>query len=110
MQKKRTRAELISKPFLNITDISRLLDVSWYKAEKIYTLADKIDHEELKGMRIEPTRVRITSVCKVIGMSLNTLRKLVENEKKGRVSHQLTRTDDLTEKDHLHSNRKGEKE
>lgn len=82
MQKKRTRAELISKPFLNITDISRLLDVSWYKAEKIYTLADKIDHEELKGMRIEPTRVRITSVCKVIGMSLNTLRKLVENEKK----------------------------
>lgn len=82
MRKKRSREELISKPFLNITDISRLLDVSWNKADRIFILADKIDHEELKDMRIEPTRVRITSVCKVIGMSLNTLRKLVENEKK----------------------------
>lgn len=82
MRKKRSREELISKPYLNITDISRLLDVSWAKADRIYCLADKIDFNELKDMRIEPTKVRITSVCKVIGMSLNTLRKLVENEKK----------------------------
>lgn len=81
MQKKKTRAELISKPFLNITDISRLLDVSWAKAERIFCLADRLDSEDLRDMRIEPTKVRITSVCKVIGMSINTLQKLVDNEK-----------------------------
>ena len=82
MRKKKSRAELISQPYLNITDISRLLDVSWAKADRIFCLADQLDHEDLGQMRIEPTKVRITSVCKVIGMSLNTLRKLVENEKK----------------------------
>ena len=81
MQKKRTRAELISKPYLNITEISRLLDVSWAKAERIFCLASKIDIDELKDMRIEPTKVRITSVCKVIGISINTLQKLIDNEK-----------------------------
>ena len=81
MKRIRSREELISKPYLSKTEIGRLLDVSWAKAERIFCLADKLDFEDLKDMRIEPTKVRITSVCKVIGMSINTLQKLVDNEK-----------------------------
>ena len=83
MKRIRSREELISKPYLSKTEIGRLLDVSWGKAEKIYTFADEIDHNELGKMRIEPTQVRITSVCKVIGISVNGLKKLIGNNKKG---------------------------
>lgn len=81
MQKTRSREDLLRKPFLSKTDISNLLDVSWTKAARIYGLAEKIDVDHYGQYRIEPTKVRITSVCKVIGISIGSLQKLFENKK-----------------------------
>ena len=72
----KTRDELLAQAFLNRSEISSLLGVPYATASKIYALADRIDQEGLKEFRIYDTKVRITSVCKVAGISLNTLHTL----------------------------------
>lgn len=73
----KTRQQIASQLYLTKTDIQRLLGVSQYKARRIYDLADEIDAEELK-YRIEPTKVRISSVSKATGISLNLIKKQAE--------------------------------
>ena len=75
----KTRQQIANQLYLTKTDIQRLLGVSQYKARRIYDLADGIDAEELK-YRIEPTKVRITSISKVTGISVNLLKKQAEEE------------------------------
>lgn len=75
----KTRQQIASQLYLTKTDIQRLLGVSQYKARRIYDLADGIDAEELK-YRIEPTKVRISSVSKATGISLNLIKKQAEEE------------------------------
>lgn len=79
MQFKKTRQQIASQLYLTKTDIQRLLGVSQYKARRIYDLADGIDTEELK-YRVEPAKVRLTSVSKVTGLSLNLIKKQAEEE------------------------------
>ena len=76
---RKTRQQIASQLYLTKTDIQRLLGVSQYKARQIYDLADEIDAEELK-YRIEPTKVRISSVSKATGISLNLIKKQAEEE------------------------------
>lgn len=73
----KTRQQIASQLYLTKTDIQRLLGVSQYKARRIYDLANEIDAEELK-YRIEPTKVRISSVSKATGISLNLIKKQAE--------------------------------
>lgn len=62
--------------YLNIADIKHLLDVSQQSAKRIYLLADEIDSDKSNlPHRIEPAKVRITSIAKVVNMSLETLKK-----------------------------------
>lgn len=75
----KTRQQIATQLYLTKTDIQRLLGVSQYKARRIYDLADGIDAEELK-YRIEPTKVRITSISKVTGISVNLIKKQAEEE------------------------------
>lgn len=75
----KTRQQIANQLYLTKTDIQRLLGVSQYKARQIYDLADGIDKDELK-YRIEPTKVRLTSVSKVTGLSLNLIKKQAEEE------------------------------
>ena len=75
----KTRQQIANQLYLTKTDIQRLLGVSQYKARRIYDLADGIDAEELK-YRIEPTKVRITSISKVTGISVNLMKKQAEEE------------------------------
>lgn len=75
----KTRQQIASQLYLTKTDIQRLLGVSQYKARRIYDLANNIDAEELK-YRIEPTKVRISSVSKATGISLNLIKKQAEEE------------------------------
>lgn len=75
----KTREELLTQAFLNRSEISKLLCVPYKAASKIYEMADKIDQECLKEFRIYDTKVRITSVCKVAGISLNTLQKQIKS-------------------------------
>lgn len=63
------------KPYLNKSDIRRIFQVSQSKADRIYSVADQIDDKELEW-RIEPFKVRLTTVCKVTGINLNTLQKI----------------------------------
>lgn len=79
MIRAKTRQQIANQLYLTKTDIQRLLSVSQYKARRIYDLADGIDAEELK-YRIEPTKVRITSISKVTGISVNLMKKQAEEE------------------------------
>lgn len=73
MQKVKSREEIANQIYLNKADIRKLLGVSYNTAVRIYDYADKIDNE--LPFRIEPAKVRITSVAKVVNMSLETLKK-----------------------------------
>ena len=79
MQRTKTREEILAQPYLTKADIKKLLQVSQGKAVRIYGFAESIDKEFFKEFRIEPTKVRITSVCKVAGISLNTLQKQIKS-------------------------------
>ena len=79
MIRTKTRQQIANQLYLTKTDIQRLLGVSQYKARRIYDLANSIDTEELK-YRIEPTKVRISSVSKATGISLNLIKKQAEEE------------------------------
>lgn len=83
MQRKKSREETAAQVFLNIADIARLLDVSWQTARKIYRVADLQDNEELGLKRIEPHKVRITTVCHVTGISLVTLQRQIKSASPG---------------------------
>lgn len=73
MQRLKCRSEIANQTYLTKSDIKKLMDISMPSAKRIYQFADSID----QGMkyRIEPRKVRITSVCAVVGMSLATLKK-----------------------------------
>ena len=73
MQKVKTREEIANQIYLNKADIRKLLGVSYNTAVRIYEYANRMDYE--LPFRIEPAKVRITSVAKVVNMSLETLKK-----------------------------------
>ena len=79
MQRTKTREEIFAQPYLTKTDIKRLLQVSQGKAVRIYNFAEVIDKEFFGKFRSEPTKVRITSVCKVAGISLNILQRQIKS-------------------------------
>ena len=73
MQKVKTREEIANQIYLNKADIRKLLGVSYNTAVRIYEYTNRVDNE--LPFRIEPAKVRITSVAKVVNMSLETLKK-----------------------------------
>ena len=75
MRRTKTREQIVQQPYLNITDIQRLFQCSQKKAKKIYSFADEIDRTELGKYRLEDAKVRITSVCKVTGITIALLLK-----------------------------------
>jgi len=79
MQKLKTRQESVEQAYCNITDIKRILQCSWKKAKKVYSLADEIDTQELGRYRIEDHKVRITSMCKVSGIPLSALLRQIKS-------------------------------
>ena len=70
----KTKEKVLSQTYLNIADIQTLLGCSWKKAKRAYTEANAIDEEELR-FRVEPHKVRMQTVLKVTGLSLNMLMK-----------------------------------
>lgn len=77
---RKTRQQIANQLYLTKTDIRKLLGVSQPSANRIYKLAEKIDAEELKEFRVEPTKVRITSISKVTGISVNLMKKQAEDK------------------------------
>ncbi len=72
-----TKQELIEKTFLNKTEIAKLFNVPLYVARKIFDNADKLDDEKFGNYRIYDSKVRLTSCCKVTGVSINQLKKQI---------------------------------
>lgn len=68
----KTRKEIIAQPYLNITDISILLKISYPHAKCIYEEAKAREKTEFHGRRVS-----IQDVMKVTGITLNTLMKQV---------------------------------
>lgn len=69
----KSRNDIAHQMFLGVMDIKTLYRISYAKAKKVFAAADKIDSQELGGFRIDPRLVRITSVCKVTGVSMNLI-------------------------------------
>ena len=65
--------------YLNRTDIAVLLGIGDQKAGRLYKAADKIDAEQLASFRIEPHKVRTTTVCKLAGVNLKLLQMQIKN-------------------------------
>ena len=64
MQRKKSRAELLSALYLNISEIAVLLDVPRPVARKIYVKSQAIDKEQLGDFWIYQNKVRIGSVAR----------------------------------------------
>ena len=73
MQRLKSRNEIANQIYVSKADIKKLLKVAPAKAKRIYGYANEID-KKMK-YRIEPRKVRITSVAEVVGMSLDTLKR-----------------------------------
>lgn len=68
MKRQRTLQELKEATYLSKTDIRRLFDVSQKAADKIYSLARRIDDQELGEWVIYDTKVRKQTVMQVQGI------------------------------------------
>lgn len=79
MQRKKSRAELLSALYLNISEIAVLLDVPRPVARKIYVKSQAIDKEQLGDFWIYQNKVRIGSVAKVSGTSIQALERQIKN-------------------------------
>lgn len=78
MQTKRTRKEILTKPYVNITDIQILLQLPKEKARLIFY---EINKEENKKMfRPHESKVPLHSVLKLLGINYNFLEKQVKGE------------------------------
>ena len=75
MQRKKTREEISNQFYLCKRDIRNLFRISDKRTDRIFKLAEKIDIDELGDYRVEPLKVRMTSVCKVTGISLNLMKQ-----------------------------------
>ena len=76
MQRLKNRNEIANQIYVSKADIKKLLEVAPTTARRIYGYANEIDNNDEKmKYRIEPRKVRITSVAEVVGLSLNTLKR-----------------------------------
>ena len=71
------RQALLAELYLNKADIQRLFGVNQKIARDIYNMAEEIDMKE--PWRVYDYKVRLTSCCKVTGITLNTLRKQIKS-------------------------------
>lgn len=78
-QRVKTREELLSCQYLNISEIGRLLAVPDRQAKKIYEHSMRIDREQLKELLIFDNKVRFKTVMKVTGNDYNLLAKQIKN-------------------------------
>ena len=78
MQRRRSREELITMPYLKQSEVARLLCLPYNTASRVYSKARALDDEELGDMVIEPRKVRMASVLRVAGISFEALKKQVK--------------------------------
>lgn len=71
----KSREEIINSPYITKTEVQRLTGESYKTASRIYDLALKKDREELDDLiYLSGQKVRLTSVCSVLGIKLKDLK------------------------------------
>ena len=73
MIKTKTRLEIASQVYVNKNDIRALFLVSYEVACRIYNIAEQL--ESKNPYRIYPTKVRLTTVCKITNTTIDFLHK-----------------------------------
>lgn len=76
---RKSREQILEQFYLSKEDIRVLFKIGYKKADETFKRADEIDEKELKEYRIERNKVRITTLCKVTGFTLNTLHKQIKS-------------------------------
>ena len=66
-----SRRQCLARTELNKTEIATLFRVSKSKANKIFEICDKLDDEY--PYRIDKTRVKTSTACKVVGVTMKQL-------------------------------------
>lgn len=74
MSRLKTLEEIASQPLMSKADIRKLMHCGAAKAKEIFDLADIIDRAELR-YRVFDYKVRTSSVCRVIGLTEEELKK-----------------------------------
>ena len=77
MSRVKTLPEIARQPLLTKADIQRVLQISNRSAKKIYDRANKLDHDELGPYTAIDYKVRMSSVCKVLGLTQDEIIKSV---------------------------------
>ena len=70
----RSAEEVVTGVFMTKADIRRLFRTGSDRASEIFNRADAIDRDEIK-FRVFEDRVRTTSVCQVLGITLDELKR-----------------------------------
>lgn len=73
----KTKESIYKQYFLNIQDIQILFELSRPKAKQVFDYADELDQEKYQEYRIEPRKVSIDSICKVLKVSDKDIKKRI---------------------------------
>lgn len=76
MRKIKSRNEILESPYVTKTEVQRLFGESYRTTSRVYSLALQKDLAELEGRMIYPDgeKVRLSSVCWVMGIRLKDLK------------------------------------
>lgn len=74
----KTKEQILRQSYLNKTDISILLGISYRKAQRVYEMAMELDRSQLGKRLLYTDRVRIASVIAVTGTNYNILCKQIK--------------------------------
>ena len=79
MRRAKSRDEIIASSYVTKTEIRRLFGESYGTATRIYELALEKDRAELEGRMVYQygEKVRLESVCWVMGIRIKDLKKAV---------------------------------
>lgn len=78
MKRKKSRTELLSEFYLNKAEIGYLFGLPYYRAVKVFNLAQEKDKAELQNRIIYDYKVRLTSALNVQGLTYSQLERQIK--------------------------------
>lgn len=81
MMLKKTRDQIAYQFYVTQADIRKLFECSNETAKRIYKMTDA-EFDSKEKFRVEPRKVKLTNVCKLTGLTLQTIQKQACGQKK----------------------------
>ena len=79
-RKKKTPMEIANGVYVNKSEIARLLGIAHVQGTKIFYRAQEIEILELRDNYIDTSKVRMTSVLKVLGLTREDIINMASNK------------------------------